>query len=122
MPAPDNTFTFGEFLSALAINSSHEQRRLDEDYNRQLQAYAPVLALAHSLGYEQLGRDIAPAALVVQKVELQVKTRIVRSREKEFALRLTPLNLGFSRKHAHSELAQSSMQMTVERVPLLPEK
>ncbi len=116
-PGPGDPFEYADFLSALAGNVAHQQRRLDEDYAKQLEAYCPVLELARERGYEELGRALAPAAPSLEAAEIQLDVNVARSREQTFALKVRPLNLGFSRKYAHSEFVGHSVRLTMVRLP-----
>lgn len=121
-PGPGDPFDYADFLASMAENLAHQQRRLDEDYARQLEAYRPVLALAVERGYEELGRALAPSALVLQSAEVRVNVYLSRTREHGFALKVRPINLGFSRKYAHTEFVGHSVEIAVVRVPRAPDK
>ncbi|HEX8149844.1 MAG TPA: hypothetical protein VF591_21870 [Pyrinomonadaceae bacterium] len=120
-PGPGDPFEYADFLSSVAENVAHQQRRLDDDYAKQLEAYRPVLELARERGYEELGRALAPAAPVLEAAEVRVNVYLARSREQAFALKVRPLNLGFSRKYAHTEFVSHGVEMTVVRVPRMPD-
>ncbi|HEY0405122.1 MAG TPA: hypothetical protein VGC89_05310 [Pyrinomonadaceae bacterium] len=120
MSLPNGIFELGVFLSGLAQNLSHQQLRLNEEYEERLAEFRPIFELARSLGYEDVARTIAPAQVVMEKAELQVDVRLSRSREQEFAITVRPLNLGFTRKYKYSEFADNRLRLTLQSIPLAP--
>jgi hypothetical protein len=120
MALPAGVFTLGVFLTGLARNLSHQQLRLDRDYEKHLEEFRSILKLAKSLGYEELARTIAPTQIVMDKSELQVEVLLSETREKEFSLSIRPLNLGFTRKYKYSNFVQNSLWVEVRSVPLPP--
>ncbi len=120
MALPADVFQLGAFLSGLARNLSHQQVRLDKDYEQHLEEFRHVMKLAKSLGYEELARAIAPAQIVMNKAELQVKVLFSDTREKEFSISVRPLNLGYTRKYKYSNFVQNTLRVEVQSVPLPP--
>lgn len=120
MALPAGVFQLGVFLSGLARNLSHQQLRLDRDYEKHLEEFRSIMKLARSLGYEELARALAPAQLVMDKSELQVEVVLSETREKEFAISVRALNLGYTRKYKYSNFVQNTLRVEVQSLPLPP--
>lgn len=120
MSLPNGVFELGVFLAGLARNLSHPQLRLNQEYEKQLEEFSPILQLAKSLGYEEVARSIAPSQVVMEKAELQVNVRLSQSREQEFAITVRPFNLGFTRKYKYSEFVDNRLSLTLQSIPLVP--
>lgn len=120
MSLPEGVFELGAFLTGLAHNLSHQQLRLDQDYEKRLGEFLPVLQLAQSLGYEDVARSLAPSQVVLETAEVEVNLRQSQSREQEFALVVRPFNLGFTRKYKYSEFVNQRLRLTLQSVPLVP--
>ena len=120
MALPNGVFKLGVYLGGMALNLAHQRVRLDLEYERQLQDFLPILRLAKELGYEDLGRALAPVQIVIDKAEARVEMHLSNSREDEFAINVRPLNLGYSQKYKHSRFVKNCVQITVQSVPLNP--
>ena len=124
MPKLPGVVSIGQLLTALSGQVVEQQQILDDDYLGRSQAFASVQQAAQEIGLESLAQELRPSAMVVNRAEMQVQVRFATSKEQEFALGvgLGLLNLGFQRRYAHSEYAQSTVQLTVQRVPFPPKE
>lgn len=120
MALPNGVFELGVFLAGLARNLSHQQVRLDRDWEKQLDEFRPILQLAKDLGHEELARTLAPVQIIMNKAELQVEVLLSETREEEFSISVRPINLGYTRKYKYSEFVQNTLKFEVQTNPLPP--
>jgi hypothetical protein len=120
MPPTPRPLPVDELLCGLALRLRGEQRRLDEDHAERLAAFKAVIEAARAAGDEQLARGLAPPSVVVAVAEVETRLRLSVGGEGGFALKVQPLDLGFMRRYAHSAFAQSTLEVTVRRVPAAP--
>ncbi len=107
-----------QLVAALVEGLPAQQRRLDEDHERRLAAFLPVLRAAVEGGHQDLAKSLVPAPQVLQRVEIQAGVRVSRSRGREKGIGVRLLNLGYQSRYAYSETAQSHLKLVVERVPM----
>ena len=112
------TAELGELLISLVETLPRQQRRLDEDHKRRLEALAPLLPAAAASGNPELARAFAPVALVLRQVEIEADLSIQRSRGRQAGIGARLLNLGYHRRYAYSATARSRLKLTVEQVPM----
>jgi hypothetical protein len=120
MPPTPVAISFDGLFFSLASEIGRQQARLDEDYRARLTAFLFLLRAAKELGAETLAREIAPASLALNNTEIETEFRFARSREEQSAVKIQPLDIGFMRRYAYSEFAQSRLLFKVERIPFAP--
>ncbi len=108
----------GELLTSLVETLPPQQQRLDEHHARQLEALAPLVRAAVESGHPELAGSFVPAPMVLRQVEIETHLRVHRSRGREVGIGTRLLNLGYHRRYAYSETAQSQLKLVVERVPM----
>lgn len=118
MSLPDITFDLGVFLAGLARGLAHEQRRLDDEHEKQLRAFAPVLRLARELGYEDEARALAPPLMSVARAEVGVCVHVSATRETATSVGVRLVNLRYARRYEYSQFVENSIRLAVESVPL----
>lgn len=121
MPHSSNTIQFAELLVSLAQEIPLQQARLDADFLARFESFAPLLLAAKKEGCEDLVRTIAPLMMTFNEVEIKTAFHLARSREKQFALSLRLLNLGYNRRYAYADFTHSHLEIKVQRNPLSPE-
>lgn len=121
MPHSFNTIELAELLTSLAQEIPLQQARLDADFLARFEGFAPLLQAAIEEGYEDLARMITPMMMTFNEVEIKTAFHLARSREKQFALSLRPLNLGYNRRYAYADFTRSHLEIKVQRNPLSPE-
>lgn len=115
-----------DLVTSLVEGLPAQQKRLDDDFAERLAEAAPLLRAVAERGGEALARGVAPAPVIVRRVEVEAQVRVARAREREagagvgIRLETELLNLGVTRKYAYSEFSQSQLKMVVERVPMVP--
>jgi hypothetical protein len=122
MPTLTGIVSISQLLTAFSEQVVEQQEILDEDYRQRLQAFGAIWQDAQELGCESLAREFIPSAMVINQAEMRAQIRFATSKEQDFALGigLGVLNLGFQRRYAHSEYAQSTLQIIVQRFPFPP--
>jgi hypothetical protein len=120
MPLPNGHFEIAEFLYRLAQNLTHQQLRLDQEYEKQLQEFRAMLLLAKDQGYEELARTLAPVQMILDKANLKLDLLFSESGEQQFSVGVKPLNLAFTRKYQYSQFVKSTLQFEVQTIPLPP--
>ena len=116
MPEHGNA-DLGDLLTSLTERLPAEQERLDDDYLKRLAAFAPLLLKIAVAESPALAQALVPSPLVLRQVAIEVGVRLTRGRQRELALEARPLNLGYVRKYAHSDLSASQLRVIVERIP-----
>jgi hypothetical protein len=120
MTLPKGYIEIEDFLYGLAQNLTHQQLRLDQEYERRLREFLPILQLAKDRGYEELARSLAPLHMIVEKADLKIELLFSDSSEHQLSVGVRPLNLAYTRKYHYSEFVKSTLQFEVRTISLPP--
>jgi hypothetical protein len=108
---------FGDLLVSLTQEVPLQQERLDLDYLRQLALFRALIQESKKRGVDSIARAVAPARMVAQTVQVESQFHFAQSTATRFSLGIRLLNLGYRRRYAHTEFAESRLQVTVQQVP-----
>lgn len=109
------SFSMTDFLTALTFEIHIQQARLDFDFDERIKAFKDVLVEASKNGTLHLALSVAPMQMVIMNVEVSARFRFTTEREEETKLKVSPINLGFSRRYAFSGYVENSLQVKVQR-------
>jgi hypothetical protein len=117
--------TLGDLLESLTKDIPYQQVRLNRDFNRRLRQFKKLYRLARGTGLETALRAIAPRPVTLDRVEVDASFFVESRVDQTVSLRVQPLNLGFTKRFAHSSHTENKLQILVQRVeqqPLLSDK
>ena len=119
MPVPEPE-TIDRFVSAAALSAVRIQRdHLDETHRTRAEdggIAAELARAAAAADLPELARLLAPPELVLKSLALEARVHFAAHRERQLALRLRPLNLGFERRYGESVTNASTIRIHVEAV------
>lgn len=118
MTAPDGFVRLTELLKSLARQIVDQQERLDDEHARRLDALARVLKEAPAPLAVELSQLVSSDRLALGEVEIEVSCGVSSSRERQAAVGVRLVNLGFQRRYAHTSYAESAVRLSVRRLPL----
>ena len=122
MPLQPTITTLGDLLEALTKEIPFQQQRFNNDFLDRAEQFAPVFKALKAIGFEDLALAVAPKLSILDRVEIETSFQMTKSREQQMALRVQPLNLGFSRRFAYSGFVQNRVQLSVQKIAPEPGK
>ena len=108
--------TLGDLLESLTKEIPHQQVRFNRDFCRRLRLFKKLYRQALGTVLEQPLRAIAPRPVTLDRVEVEASFFVESRTEQTTSLRVKPLNLGFTKRFAHSSHTQNKLQILVQRV------
>ena len=122
MPLQLTIKTLGDLFEALTKEIPFQQQLFNHDFLDRVKQFAPVYETLREMGFEDLALAVAPKHLILDQVEIETNFQMMESREQQMALRVQPLNLGFSRRFAYSGFVQNRIQLSVQKIAPEPGK
>lgn len=109
----------GDLLRSMAHGLASEQRRLDEDYLRQLEA-AGQLATRLPPGWDALVAALAPSRWTLSEVSVAAELRFAERAERELGVGIELLHLGYRRRYAYAATVSNKVTLLVRQTALAP--
>ena len=114
--------SLSDLVEALTCEIPYQQQLLNCHFIDLYKEFLPVAAEAKRLDLEALAMAVFPRVYVLNGAEIDVRFQVSESSERATSLQVKPLNLGFSRRFAHSGMVEQRLQVTVQKLAPEPGK
>ena len=114
--------SLSDLLEALTLEVPYQQQLFNHQFIDLCEEFLPVIEAAKLLGLESLALSVFPRPCVLSSVEIDVRFHAATSSEGAMALQVKPLNLGFSRRFAHSGFVENRLHAVVQKIAPEPQK
>lgn len=108
--------TLSDLLESLTKEIPYQQVRLNRDFYERMRRFEKLYRRVQGTVLETPLRSIAPRPVTLDKIEVDASFFVQSRTEETMSLRVHPLNLGFTKRFAHSSHTQNKLHILVQRV------
>ena len=109
-----------DILVPLAGALPQSQHALDQEYERSLRDFQPIVAFAQRAGLGELVREMIPAPLSIRSMDIQLSLAAGQSRSQSFEIGFRIINAGFQKSFQATQRVQHSLHIHIAAAPFPP--